>query len=138
MKWTWTITFSDSPPGSGEVESRQVVAASIEAAIHEVKVIVGPNIEVISTTRGAVVFSSGELNLYLLTQNDQSGYDTYDSCIVAAVSAAEAQRIRPDGYAWVQCRDSSWARSPESVSVELIGKAEATKPGLILASYNAG
>lgn len=80
------------------------------------------------------------MNLYLLTQNVNTGYDTYDSAIVAAKDEDSARKINPSefskfgGYnAW------DWAISPEQVTVKLIGKAtKGTLEGVILASFNAG
>lgn len=82
------------------------------------------------------------MNLYYLTQSDERGYDTYDSCVVAAESEEAARLIHPAygaDYPWGYSRGSSWARSPERVQVELIGTAvEGTKSGVICASFNAG
>lgn len=81
------------------------------------------------------------MNLYLLTQDEATGYDTFDSCIVAAKNEEEARGISPswngefkDGATW-----TDWASSPEKVEAKLIGVAtEGTHSGVILASYNAG
>jgi len=80
------------------------------------------------------------MNLYLLSQDDRRGYDTYDSVVVAAESEAEARLITPGfrGFddSW---RSSDWARAPELVAVELIGVAvPGTEAGVILSSFNAG
>ncbi len=73
------------------------------------------------------------MNLYLLSQNVNDGYDTYDSCVVAAESSDEARTITPSsGY------KSSWC-SPDEVVVKFIGNAaEGVKAGIVLASFNAG
>ena len=42
------------------------------------------------------------MNLYLLTQNVCNGYDTYDSCVVAAETPEDAALIRPDSTEWGQ------------------------------------
>lgn len=80
------------------------------------------------------------MNLYYLSQNDETGYDTYDSCVVAAESEEAARLIRPDGGDnWESMFGSSWARYPNLVKVELIGVAvEGIKSGVIIASFNAG
>jgi len=83
------------------------------------------------------------MNLYLLTQNEVGGYDTYDSCVVAAETEEEAKKIHPSDYvrnnAYDWGKDGTWASSPESVSADLIGiAAEGTETGVILASFNAG
>ena len=78
------------------------------------------------------------MNIYLLDQEDNRGYDTYDSCIVYAESEELAQCIHPNRYA-VFSWDSSWARSPENVTVTYLGQAaDVTVAGVILASFNAG
>lgn len=84
------------------------------------------------------------LNLYYLSQNDQRGYDTYDSCIVAAESEEAARLIHPgvEDFDWKDTRfgmGGTWARYPNLVKVEFIGvAASSVKPGVVLASFNAG
>jgi hypothetical protein len=77
--------------------------------------------------------------IYRLSQTDNIGYDTYDSIVVIAASTDDAREILPSPYcAWGE-RYSSWANSPDSVEVELIGVAlHDSKPGLVLISFNAG
>lgn len=91
------------------------------------------------------------MNLYLLTQDDNYGYDTYDSCIVAAESEEKAKQIDPSGFYkyhdgnwWFQYSSGkeekqshdSWA-SIQNIKVKKIGTTD-LPAGLILASYNAG
>lgn len=76
------------------------------------------------------------MNLYLLTQNENSGYATFDSCIVCAESEVNAKEIPPSpvNYIW---NSGEWASSTENVKCELIGTAkEGLKEGVIIASYN--
>ena len=74
------------------------------------------------------------MNLYLLEQNVNSGYDTYDSTIVAANTEEEAKEIHPgihnkdiiysddlSIYDWAY----DWCK-PKDVKVTYIGAA---KPG---------
>jgi hypothetical protein len=95
------------------------------------------------------------MNLYLLTQTAVEGYDTYDSCVVAANTEEDAREIDPgDTYKW---HDGSWHRSysdgsersiptrydwclPQDVAVKLIGTAaEGIQAGTVIcASFNAG
>ena len=76
------------------------------------------------------------MNLYLL-QGTEDGYDTYDSCVVAAETEEIAKTIHPSGT--VHWSVYTWAASPESVEVTLIGTAiEGTGRGVICASFNAG
>jgi hypothetical protein len=83
------------------------------------------------------------MNIYLLTQNTVTGYDTYDSCVVVAVSAAKAKLIHPSEYHgnWDGKQDGvydSWCDA-DKVTATLIGKASSNvKAGLILSSFNAG
>jgi len=96
------------------------------------------------------------MNLYLLTQESNNDYDTFDSCIVASETEEEARLTHPNNYCthwdwlywlWffftdsgekVESTDGSWT-SPENVEVKLIGKAtEGTVKWVILSSFNAG
>lgn len=82
------------------------------------------------------------MNLYLISQSKNNGYDTYDSAVVAAETEELARSTRPDGEnsrpgkRWPT--DYCWT-SPENVRVELIGKAkEGTEARVICSSFNAG
>jgi len=93
------------------------------------------------------------MKLWLISQELNTGYDTYDSAIVAAYKEADARLIHPRGNrvwhngAWGYWHDgkfigsvnySDWA-PPANVSVKLIGEAvDGTAPGVICASFNAG
>jgi len=86
------------------------------------------------------------MKLWLLTQRDNNGYDTYDSCIVAAETELDAKNIGPVNYRdepeWDEHgkatdKYSAWARSRDRVTAECIGTTE-REAGLILASFNAG
>ena len=79
-------------------------------------------------------------NLYLIYQNCNQSYDTYDSAVVVAESEEEARRIHPNnlplsGY----CDFSTWAK-PDRVHVRLIGTAVGDMEGdvVVCASFNAG
>lgn len=80
------------------------------------------------------------MKLWLISQDVNNGYDTYDSAVVAAETEEDARQIRPDEKTWPKReRFCVWAATPNQVQVELIGQAtEGTKAGLILASFNAG
>ena len=79
------------------------------------------------------------MNLYLLSQDTNRGYDTYDAMVVAAPNNVAASKILPsESYEWGE-RHSPWCERPDQVEVELIGVAQAgTETGVILASFNAG
>ena len=83
------------------------------------------------------------MKLYLISQDSESGYDTFDSAVVCAENAADAKTIHPinswgprDNNGW---GDNTWCKSPEQVRAIYIGKAAADLPrGVVLASFNAG
>lgn len=77
------------------------------------------------------------MKLYLLTQDEERGYDTFDSVVVAANSLEEAKLISPDTYRPWSGR--SWAPNHNFVDAQYLGEAtEGTGTGIILASFNAG
>lgn len=76
------------------------------------------------------------MNLYLLKQDANYNYDTYDSLVVAANSVEDARMITPDAVPW---SGSTWVKDPKDVKVEFIGvAAPQTVRGIVLGSYNAG
>jgi len=79
------------------------------------------------------------MNIYLLWQGDNNGYDTYDSCVVIAKNEDEARKIHPNGDESWDHPYGTWASRPEYVKVELIG---VTVPGqisgVVVSSFNAG
>lgn len=88
------------------------------------------------------------MNIYLLSQDQNKGYDTFESCVVVANNEQEAKTIHPRGI-WNDTvdfislddnLDSSWATSSDKVSCQLIGKASKkfTKLFIVCASFNAG
>ena len=78
------------------------------------------------------------VKLWLISQDENSTWDTYDSAVVAAETEDLARKVHPGRGNWGK-KYSSWASSPEKVSVRLIGEAIGCKAGeIICASYNAG
>ena len=86
------------------------------------------------------------MNLYKISQDENCGYDTYDSAVVAAKSEAAAREIHPESMNASEtgaCLDTmwgdnfyTWAISPESVTVRLLGKAvKGTVEGVISTSF---
>ncbi len=78
------------------------------------------------------------MNLYLISQNESNGYDTYDSAVVAAETNLKARKTHPipglEG-SW----DLDWSSSFQTVDAKFIGKAKkGMKAGVICASFNAG
>lgn len=100
------------------------------------------------------------MNLYLISQTENIGYDTYDSAVVCAESEEEAKNIYPSIILYEELDEKSgmricdydkeanqkrweeydeWASSPNEVRCIFLGKAdEKMKKGLICASFNAG
>jgi hypothetical protein len=87
------------------------------------------------------------MKIYVLSQDQNVSYDTYDSVVVAAEDEESAKRIHPDYTLgdnwkdnWDEDEEYSWCNSPDDVKVELVGTYEGTKtePHVILSSFNAG
>ena len=95
------------------------------------------------------------MKLYLISQDINNRYDTYDSAVVVAESEYEAKRTHPDGFAtytkngkWIgtykqggeyEYRSNNWVEPDdvEKVSVKYLGETDLEK-GVVLASFNAG
>lgn len=78
------------------------------------------------------------MNLYLVSQNQNNDYDTYDSFVIAADTANEAQATHPGNKEnWGEKYDT-WCISPEFAKVKLIGKAAKGISGIICSSFNPG
>ena len=81
------------------------------------------------------------MKLYLIWQTDNSGYDTFDSAVVAAESPKIAKNINPFNGSLIDWDKPpySWCKYVDEVYVEYIGKAKrGIKQGVICASFNAG
>ena len=80
------------------------------------------------------------MNLYLLSQNVNDDWNTYDSMAVIASSEAEAKALAREqsGFASHEYHNS-WV-SDKDVQVTLIGRIEAENllPHIVCASFNAG
>lgn len=79
------------------------------------------------------------MNLYLISQDDNEGWGTYDSAVVVAATEEAARKMNPgldrDGDAYAT---GSWA-VPDKVLVRFLGVADDSLPsGSVCASYNAG
>lgn len=79
------------------------------------------------------------MNLYLLEQDECRGWDTYDSCVVAAPDEHAARMIHPNDLVWPDWTSCTWCKTPKSVRVTLIGTAEdGIERGVVIASFKAG
>lgn len=79
------------------------------------------------------------MNIYLVSQNENTGYDTYDSFVCIADTEEEAQNMLPNKYTYWEDPFRGWCSSPDKTSVTFLGIANPyAKVGIILASFNAG
>lgn len=84
-----------------------------------------------------IIMSS--LYLYLISQDENNEYDTYDRAVVCAPNEKEARLIHPGGENYSFEMSGNWASSPDGVKVELVGTAKrGLKKGVVCASFNAG
>jgi hypothetical protein len=84
-----------------------------------------------------------QMKLFLISQTENQGYDTYDSAVVCAPDEDAARMMDPGGIngelANFDKKLSSWCTSADNVTVELIGDAAPHVPvGVVCASFNAG
>lgn len=82
------------------------------------------------------------MKLYLISQDQNNDYDTYDSAVVAAPDEETAREINPSdgkpmGDRWGD-RYCTWCKEPKYVSVRYLGEAVDVEQGVVCASYNAG
>lgn len=77
------------------------------------------------------------MRLYLIYQDANVGYDTYDSAVVCAKSATDARNTSPYRYKDI---DPTYVwTTPDNVKVRYLGEAKrGMKAGIICASFNAG
>lgn len=80
------------------------------------------------------------MNMYLISQSVNNGYDTYDSAVVVAESEEAARSIHPGGYSnWDgEAKNYNTWCAKDYVNVQLIGTAAENVSGIICASFNAG
>ena len=87
------------------------------------------------------------MNIYHISQTENRGYVTYSDAVVIAPDVETARRVNPSEYGDVFMTDedwkytySSWASSPENVSVTLVGVASENEksPRVVCASFHAG
>jgi hypothetical protein len=101
--------------------------------------------------------SCGKNNLYLISQNEITGCDTYDSAVVVAANEHEAKRIHPSFFCtsynekgWVGYTihgteyvytSSAWVdfKSVDtSLNIEFLGQTTRKEGEVVIASFNAG
>lgn len=80
------------------------------------------------------------LKIWRIWQDEDGGYDSYDSAVVIAEDEASARQIHPHGGndQWIKSY-AGWASTPDNVNAELIGEAlPGAEIGVVVASFNAG
>lgn len=81
------------------------------------------------------------MKLWLIAQDQNNGYDTYDSAVVAAETEEQARQTNPQGTGPIDwgAHIWDWCDSPDQVIVKLLGEAaQGVEAGVICASFNAG
>ena len=81
-----------------------------------------------------------QMKLWLIKQEVNINYDSFDSAVVAAETEEEARNIHPKESWGIRLHNEwdvmSWCKK-EDVEIEYIGETDKPK-GVILASFNAG
>jgi hypothetical protein len=85
------------------------------------------------------------VNLYLISQDINNDYDTYDSAVVCAENEHEARCVHPgeknikDWKEDDSCYDWVIFSQIKGIKVEFIGVADKSiKKGVVIVSFNAG
>lgn len=84
------------------------------------------------------------MKIFLISQEANNGYDTFDAAVVCAPDELTARNMNPGNgqpmtEATWQKSYSPWCSSLEQVRAQYLGEAEeCAKQGVVLASYNAG
>jgi hypothetical protein len=80
------------------------------------------------------------MKLFFIWQEENNGYDTYDSAVVCAKDEEDAKTIHPEnGDNILNNKFGCWVDDTSCVAVKYIGTAvKGTERGVICASFNAG
>ena len=79
------------------------------------------------------------MNIYLVSQNENTAYNTFDAFVCYAESKEQARNMLPSIFIdWENTLDY-WVPSPNKVKVTYLGIGkDGAETGVIIASYNAG
>jgi hypothetical protein len=84
------------------------------------------------------------MKLFLVSQDENSAYDTYSSFVVCSEGEEMARHTNPKNgiqmtkEGW-EDQFSTWASSPSKVKVKYLGEADhGVERGIICSSFNAG
>jgi len=89
-------------------------------------------------------YKTAMYNLYLITQKENTDYDTFDGVVVCAPDEETARNMNPRTGKPMTDSDweypyNGWARDPKGVKVKFLGTAvPSSKKGIVLASFIAG
>lgn len=81
------------------------------------------------------------VKLWKISQDNNEDYDTYDSAVVCAETAFDAQMMHPSTGDDIKptIGFSTWVSNPSDVTCEYLGEAkEGMQKGVICASFNQG
>ena len=78
------------------------------------------------------------MKLFKIYQNINTGYDTFDSAVVVANSAEEAQKIHPNGASGDFSMYDSWVSRPDPPSRRILEKTGGLPGGRWPARPTAG
>ena len=81
------------------------------------------------------------MKLFLLTQFQETGYDTYESAVVVAPDEETARQMNPEDGEQMEwgAEYGTWCNRPEDVTVRYLGEAaDDAEYGILCASFHAG
>ena len=82
------------------------------------------------------------MRLWLITQEENTGYETYSQAVVSAHSRYKAARIHPNGITLIGTKgcdeEAEWVEDPSKVIVIEIGEANdnVIDEGVVVSQYN--
>jgi hypothetical protein len=80
--------------------------------------------------------------LYLISQDFNADYDTYDSFVVSHSSESKARSIHPAGgsHEMQEFRSGTWCslKDVDRLTVQLIGETEIKAGTVVISSFNGG
>ena len=80
------------------------------------------------------------MKLFLISQDQNTDYDTYDSAVVSAPDEEIARQMDPSTGKpndWSD-RYSPWCDGPQHVIVRYLGEVADMEQGIVCSSFNAG
>lgn len=81
------------------------------------------------------------MKLFMISQDQNNNYETYDSAVVSAPDEETARQINPGTGKPIEkwnANDLGWCNGPEHVTVRYLGEAADAEQGVLCASFNTG